>query len=70
VLFIIAMEIGFLTPPFGFNLFYLKGVVPPTITTGEIYLSVIPFVALMLLGLAACIAFPILITGLPNVIFG
>ncbi len=70
VLFIIAMEIGFLTPPFGFNLFYLKGVVPPRITTGAIYRSVIPFVLLMMLCLSLCIAFPMLILGLPTLVFG
>src|SRR5690606_9057900 len=43
VLFIINMEIGYMTPPFGFNLFYLKGIVPPGITMADIYRSVIPY---------------------------
>ncbi|HUU81647.1 MAG TPA: TRAP transporter large permease subunit, partial [Acidobacteriota bacterium] len=43
ILFTINMEIGYMTPPFGFNLFYLKGIVPPSITMGDIYRSIIPF---------------------------
>lgn len=70
VLFIINMEIGFLTPPFGYNLFYLKGVAPKSVKLTQIYTSVIPFVLLMILGLAICIAFPGIITWLPDKIFG
>lgn len=44
ILFIIMMEVGYMTPPFGFNLFYLKGVVPPGVTMGDIYRSVVPYV--------------------------
>ena len=70
VLFIINMEIGFLTPPFGYNLFYLKGVAPKNVKLAEIYASIIPFVLLMLAGLAICIAFPGIITWLPSALFG
>ena len=70
VLFIINMEIGFLTPPFGYNLFYLKGVAPKNVKLAEIYVSIIPFVLLMLAGLAICIAFPGIITWLPSILFG
>ena len=70
VLFIIMMEIGFLTPPFGYNLFYLKGVAPKSVKLTEIYTSIIPFVLLMILGLALCIAFPGIITWLPDAVFG
>ena len=70
VLFIINMEIGFLTPPFGYNLFYLKGVAPKSVKLAEIYVSIIPFVLLMLAGLAICIAFPGIITWLPSILFG
>ena len=70
VLFIINMEIGFLTPPFGYNLFYLKGVAPKSVKLTEIYSSIIPFVLLMILGLAICIVFPGIITWLPDTIFG
>ncbi len=70
VLFIINMEIGFLTPPFGYNLFYLKGVAPKSVKLTEIYGSIIPFVLLMILGLALCVAFPQIITALPDMVFG
>jgi tripartite ATP-independent transporter DctM subunit len=69
VLFIINMEIGFLTPPFGYNLFYLKGVAPPSVTMGDLYRSIIPFVALMMLGLGICIALPDVILLLPRLLF-
>jgi tripartite ATP-independent transporter DctM subunit len=69
VLFIINMEIGFLTPPFGYNLFYLKGVAPPSVTMADLYLSIIPFVALMILGLLICIVFPDIILYLPRLLF-
>src|SRR5918993_294447 len=69
VLFIINMEIGFLTPPFGYNLFYLKGVAPPSVTMGDLYRSIIPFVALMIFGLLVCIAFPDIILYLPRLLF-
>lgn len=69
ILFIINMEIGFLTPPFGYNLFYLKGVAPKDVVMGDIYRSIIPFVALMIAGLGLCIAFPNIILALPNWLF-
>ncbi len=69
VLFIINMEIGFLTPPFGYNLFYLRGVAPPDVTMIDIYRSIVPFVFLMLLGLGLCMAFPEIILFLPGLLF-
>ena len=69
VLFIINMEIGFLTPPFGYNLFYLRGVAPKDVTMLDIYRSIVPFVFLMLLGLGLCIAFPEIILLLPEWLF-
>ncbi len=66
VLFILNMQMAYLTPPFGFNLFYLKGVVPKGITMGDIYVSVIPFVIMQALGLALVMAFPALATWLPG----
>jgi len=69
VLFIINMEIGFLTPPFGYNLFYLRGVAPPGVTMLDIYHSIVPFVLLMIIGLGICIAFPDIILVLPNALF-
>jgi TRAP-type mannitol/chloroaromatic compound transport system permease large subunit len=69
VLFIINMEIGFLTPPFGYNLFYLKGVAPPGVTMWDIYRSIVPFVLLMVVGLIICIVVPDIIMFLPNLLF-
>jgi len=66
ILFVINMEIGYLTPPFGFNLFYMKEVAPPGVTMMDIYRSALPFVGLMLLGLIICMIFPSIITWLPS----
>ncbi len=68
ILFVINMEIGYMTPPFGFNLFYLKGIVPPGITMKDIYVSVIPFVLLEILGIALIMIFPQIATYLPNLL--
>lgn len=69
VLFIINMEIGFLSPPFGYNLFYLRGVTPDSITMVDIYRSVVPFIILMLLGMGLFMVFPAIITALPDLLF-
>ena len=68
VLFIINMELGFLTPPFGPNLFYMKAIVPKGITTVDIYKSIVPFISLQALCLAICMAFPITITFIPGLL--
>lgn len=65
VLFVVNMEMAFLTPPFGFNLFYLRSVAPKNVTMGDIYKSVLPFVLLQLLALILMVIFPGLITWLP-----
>jgi len=59
------MEMGFLTPPFGFNLFYMKAVVPPSITMGDIYRSIIPFVGLQAFSLAVVMVLPQIALWLP-----
>ncbi|WP_150302573.1 TRAP transporter large permease [Pseudomonas saliphila] len=69
ILFVINMEIGYMTPPFGFNLFYLKGIVPPGITMKDIYASVIPFVLVQIVGLIVLMVFPDIVTFLPNLWF-
>ncbi len=69
ILFVINMEIGYKTPPFGFNLFYLKGVVPPGITMKDIYTSVVPFVIIEILAIAIIMVFPEIATWLPGVFF-
>ena len=60
------MQTSFLTPPFGFALFYLRGVAPKEITTSNIYRGVIPYIVLQLLVLVAIIAFPQLVSWLPS----
>ncbi len=69
ILFVINMEIGYMTPPFGFNLFYLKGIVPPGITMGDIYRSVIPYTLVELTGLGLVMIFPAIATWLPSLLF-
>lgn len=69
ILFTVNMEIGYMTPPFGFNLFYLKGIVPPSISMADIYRSVIPYTAVEISGLALVMIFPALVTWLPNKMF-
>ncbi len=66
ILFVINMEIGYMTPPFGFNLFYLKGIVPPNITMGDIYRSVIPYTLVELTGMIIVMIFPQIAIWLPN----
>ena len=69
VLLAVNLQTSFLTPPFGFSLFYLKAVTPPEVETGHIYRGIIPFVILQLIGLTICVLFPILATWLPKVVF-
>jgi tripartite ATP-independent transporter DctM subunit len=59
----VNLQTSFLTPPFGFALFFLRGVAPPEVKTMDIYRGVVPFVALQLIGLALTIALPILVFG-------
>lgn len=61
------MQTSFLTPPFGFALFYLRGVAPKEISTGNIYRGAVPFIALQLVVLVAIIAFPALVNWLPSI---
>ncbi|MHA7850251.1 TRAP transporter large permease [Roseovarius sp.] len=69
VLIAINLQTSFLTPPFGFSLFYLRGAAPPEITTVHIYRGVAPFIALQILGLAVIWAMPKLATWLPDMVF-
>lgn len=66
LLFIVALIAGYITPPFGFNIFYLKGITPPDITMGDIYRSALPYIILMIITLIVCIAFPPLSMWLPG----
>ena len=58
------LQTSFLTPPFGFSLFYLRGVAPKEMPTSAIYRGVLPFIAIQALGLLLIIVFPELVTGL------
>ena len=66
ILFVVNMEMGYLTPPFGFNLFVLKGVVPKEITMMDIYRSIVPFVGIQVLCLIIVMIFPKVTTWLPS----
>ena len=68
VLFIMNMEMGYLTPPFGFNLFYMKAIAPPGVTMTDIYRSIVPFVALQGLGLVIVIIFPEIALWFPRML--
>jgi tripartite ATP-independent transporter DctM subunit len=70
VMIAINLQTSFLTPPFGFALFYLRGVAPPTVTTQQIYRGVVPFVAIQLGALCLLALFPELVTWLPGKIYG
>ena len=70
ILLAVNLQTSFLTPPFGFSLFYLKAVTPPEVTTGHIYRGIIPFVLFQLIGLAIVVFFPKLATWLPDIVFG
>ena len=60
------IQTSFLTPPFGFALFYLRGVAPPEVRTSEMYRAVIPFIVIQLIGLVLIMTFPEMVTGLVN----
>lgn len=68
VLFVINLQMGYISPPFGFNLFYMRSVCPPSISMGDIYRSVLPFIGLMALGIAIIMVLPQIATWLPSVI--
>ena len=70
VMMAVNLQTSFLTPPFGFSLFYLRGVAPKTVRTGQIYRGVIPFVLIQLAALALIGLVPELTTWLPKIVFG
>ncbi len=70
IMIAINLQTSFLTPPFGFALFYLRGVAPPSVSTAQIYRGVIPFVAIQILALILLAIFPEIVTWLPNKIYG
>jgi TRAP-type mannitol/chloroaromatic compound transport system permease large subunit len=70
IMIAVNLQTSFLTPPFGFALFYLRGVAPPEVTTLQIYRGVVPFVTMQLLMLVILAIFPAMATWLPRAIFG
>ena len=68
VLIAVNLQMSFITPPFAYAIFFVKGVAPPSVKTTDIYKGVAPFVAVQILVLALCIVFPQLILALPNAI--
>jgi tripartite ATP-independent transporter DctM subunit len=68
VLFVVNMEMGYLTPPFGFNLFYMQAIAPKGVVMTDIYKSIIPFVMIQAVGLVLCMIFPEIILWLPKLL--
>ena len=66
----VNLQMAFLTPPFGYSLFYLKGIAPEEMTIVHIYKGVVPFILLQWVGLLVCIGFPDLVLWLPRALFG
>lgn len=66
---ILNLETSYLTPPFGYNLFYLKSVATDILSTKDLYLSTPPFILLQLIGMLLCVLFPEIILWLPNYLF-
>jgi TRAP-type mannitol/chloroaromatic compound transport system permease large subunit len=65
----VNLQTSFLTPPFGFSLFYLRGVAPASVSTGMIYRGVMPFVFLQIVAMAIMFAFPEVATWLPRALY-
>ena len=70
VMIALNLQTSFLTPPFGFALFYLRGVAPESISTMQIYRGVIPFIMIQLVALMALAQWPALATWLPHLVYG
>jgi len=70
ILFIMNIECAYLTPPFGWNIFYLKGIAPESITLIDIYRAIIAFVSLQVLGLITVMVFPQIALWLPKLVVG
>jgi len=65
----VNLQTSFLTPPFGFSLFYLRGVAPARVTTGMIYRGVAPFVVLQIVAIGVLFTWPALATWLPRLLY-
>jgi TRAP-type mannitol/chloroaromatic compound transport system permease large subunit len=69
ILYTVTCQIAYMTPPFGYNLFLMKAMAPEGVSLGDIYLSIIPFVLIMFVGLALLMIFPQIALWLPNLYF-
>ncbi|MFO7748387.1 MAG: TRAP transporter large permease subunit, partial [Orrella sp.] len=65
----VNLQTSFLTPPFGFSLFYLRGVAPSIVSTGQIYKGAVPFVFLQIIAIALLFIFPEIVTWLPKALY-
>jgi tripartite ATP-independent transporter DctM subunit len=70
VLYTISCQIAYMTPPFGYNLFLMRAMAPPEVTLRDIYVSIIPFVLVMMLGVAIVMVFPQIALWLPSLYYG
>jgi tripartite ATP-independent transporter DctM subunit len=70
ILYTVTVQIAYMTPPFGYNLFLMRAMSPPEIGLGDIYRSIVPFVLVMLVGLAMVMIFPQIALWLPNLHYG
>lgn len=70
VLYTITCQIAYMTPPFGYNLFLMRAMAPPEVTLMDIYRSIIPFVLVMMVGLALVMVFPGIALWLPDTVYG
>ena len=70
VLFMTQVQMDYLTPPFGFTLFYMKGVAPPEVSMGDIYRSILPFVLIQFAVVVLILLSPKVVMWLPNLLFG
>ena len=70
IMIAINLQTSFLTPPFGFALFYLRGVAPDTLATKDIYRGVLPFILIQIGILFVLALFPELVTALPKAVYG
>lgn len=70
VLFVVSMQTAYLTPPFGYNLFYMRSVAPPEITINDLYKAAIPFIILQIIALILMVIYPDIILWLPQQIYG
>ena len=68
VLYAITIQMGYISPPFGYTLFYIKGTAPSSVRLWDIYRGIVPFVALQIFGIVLLAMFPDLITFLPNLV--